>query len=423
MIATEPHRRALAARLATFGIDLFLAQRQNRFVSLDAARTLDQFMVDGHPDPERFRVFIGDIIARAALATGSSAAPIAAFGEMVALLWAESNPTAALELERLWNHLARTHKFSLLCGYSLSTFGRDSHDDGFRLVCAEHSHVIPDETYTSLATDDERDRAISVLQHKAELLREARHTLDQQQDRLRKTERLAAAGQLAASLAHEINNPLSSVINVLYLLKNAPLDPDSRALVETADSELTRVARIVRQSLSYYRVGTTSRQLDLSILAGESIAIYREKALHLGLQLFGHIAPGLHITGFPDEIRQVIDNLLLNAIEATPPTASTPGQPGRIALSVHRARRWATGQPGVRLSIADTGSGIPRDHLARIFEPFYTTKAEKGTGLGFWVVSGIVAKHDGHISIRSSTDPIHPGTVISIFFPCTLPTR
>ncbi|WP_263416358.1 ATP-binding protein [Terriglobus albidus] len=416
VIATEAHRVALAGRLSSLGIDLALARRQGRYVALDAADTLDQFMVDSHPDPERFRTVIGDVITRATRATGFSNPSVAAFGEMVALLWADSNPTAAIELERLWNAIALTHHFSLLCGYSLSTFGDDRHDEAFRLVCAEHSHVIPAETYTALLTEDERHRAISLLQHKAELLNQTRRTIQQQEDRLRKTEKLAAAGQLAASLAHEINNPLSSVINVLYLLKNAGLDPTTHALVETADSELARVARIVRQSLSYYRIGTVPRELDLSTVVDESISIYREKAARTCIHLSSRITPALRIVGFGDELRQVIDNLLLNAIEATP-------QNGRIIISLHPARRWSTLQPGVRLTIADTGSGIPRTHLARIFEPFFTTKAEKGTGLGLWVVSGIVAKHDGHINVRTSEHPARHGTVITIFFPSTLPTR
>jgi signal transduction histidine kinase len=117
------------------------------------------------------------------------------------------------------------------------------------------------------------------------------------------------------------------------------------------------------------------------------------------------------IVGFADEVRQVIDNLLLNAVEAAPNN-------GRLAISVRPSRNWKDyGQEGVRLTVADNGCGIPKEHLARIFEPFFTTKPEKGTGLGLWVVRGIVAKHDGRISIRSREAERKGGTVVSILWP------
>ncbi len=231
------------------------------------------------------------------------------------------------------------------------------------------------------------------------------------EEQLRRMEKLAAAGQLAASLAHEINNPLSSVINALYLLKRQPaLDERSAFLLETANTELQRVARIVRQSLSYYRQVETQEQVDLLVLVEQSLQIFRDKMRHANIECTTRFAPEASIAGLPDEIRQVVDNLLLNAIEAM-------SQGGRLIVSLGPSRNWRTRQRGVRLTLADTGHGIAKANLAKAFEPFFTTKGERGTGLGLWVVRGIVTKHEGAISVRSSQEPGRSGTVISILWP------
>ena len=231
------------------------------------------------------------------------------------------------------------------------------------------------------------------------------------EEQLRRMEKLAAAGQLAASLAHEINNPLSSVINALYLLKRQPtLDERSTFLVTTANSELQRVARIVRQSLSYYRQVEAQQQVDLVVLVEQSLQIFKDKFRHADIQCIIRLSPVASIFGLPDEIRQVLDNLLLNSIEAM-------SNGGRLIVSLHPSRNWRSNQRGVRLTLADTGHGISRANLDKAFEPFFTTKGEKGTGLGLWVVRGIVTKHEGGITIRSSQEQGRSGTVISILWP------
>lgn len=241
--------------------------------------------------------------------------------------------------------------------------------------------------------------------------RQTERLLQENEQRLLRTEKLAAAGQLAASLAHEINNPLSSVTNVLYLLNaNEDVSGEARNLVRTAATELARVTRIVKQSLSYYRVGVVAKQVDLGSVMEESLQIFRERFARAGIQVRTRTAPDARIIGFPDEIRQVIDNLLLNAIEAT-------SGGGQIAISVQPAWNWNKDVNGVRLTIADNGCGIPQQSLAHIFEPFFTTKAERGTGLGLWVVHGIVAKHEGRIKIRSTETASRHGTTISILWP------
>ncbi|HTJ29515.1 MAG TPA: HAMP domain-containing sensor histidine kinase [Acidobacteriaceae bacterium] len=244
-------------------------------------------------------------------------------------------------------------------------------------------------------------------------LKENERTIRWQEERLRKVEKLVAAGQLAASLAHEINNPLAAVTNALFILQNfSGLPDETNVLVNTAASELARVSRIVKQSLSYYRVDKSPKEVDLAQIVEESLRIFEEKFRKAGLTIHAKISPQTTILGFGDEIRQAIDNLLLNAVEATP-------RGGRLAVSLHRFRdrKDHSGSEFARLTIADTGSGISKDQFSHIFEPFFTTKEEKGNGLGLWVVQGIVAKHEGGIRIRSSTKSGHRGTVISILWP------
>jgi PAS domain S-box-containing protein len=229
---------------------------------------------------------------------------------------------------------------------------------------------------------------------------------------LREAEKMVAAGQLAASLAHEINNPLSVVVNMLYLLRSrSDLDPTTTGWISMASEELARVSRIISQSLSYYRVGIEAKEVDLAALIAESLQVFSDRFQRAGIAITRKITPGTSILGFSDEIRQVVDNLLFNAVEATP-------RGGCLALCLRESRSWKNrSELGARLTIADNGCGIPKANLSRIFEPFFTTKPEKGNGLGLWVVKGIVEKHGGSITIRSTDGAVRSGTAISVFWP------
>ena len=242
----------------------------------------------------------------------------------------------------------------------------------------------------------------------------AESMMHEQQARLLKVEKLASAGQLAASLAHEINNPLSSIVNILYLLETDPdLDKAVKEHITTASTELDRVSRIVKQSLSYYRVDTVPVSLVLGQITRDSLKIYGEKLQQAGITLKEDVRSESTLLGFPSELRQVIDNLLLNALQAMP-------KGGRLTVSVRDASEWrenGIARKGLRITLADTGCGIPKEIRRRIFEPFFTTKSGKGTGLGLWVIQGIVAKHEGKIQVRSSDDSGRSGTVISMFLP------
>jgi PAS domain S-box/PAS domain S-box len=166
VVATKAHRESLDERLTAFGVDVAAAIACGQFVSLDAAETLATFMVDGSPEPARFNEAIGGIITRAA----AGRQRVRAFGEMVALLWAQGNHIASIRLEELWNDLRRTRPFSLFCAYPVNSFAGETMTSQLSGVCGEHTRIIPAESYTALADADDRLRAIALLQQKARLL-------------------------------------------------------------------------------------------------------------------------------------------------------------------------------------------------------------------------------------------------------------
>ena len=184
IIATKAHRDGVAQQLASHGLNISIAIAQGRYVALDAAETLRKFMIAGQPDSERFSAVIGEVIERARKAVGREDARVAIFGEMVALLWAEGKRDAAIRVEQLWNSLADTHAFSLRCAYPMIGFsGRDS-SEPFLKICAQHSRVLPAESYLSLIAEEERQRAVAQLQQKAQSL-EAETALHQSEQRFR----------------------------------------------------------------------------------------------------------------------------------------------------------------------------------------------------------------------------------------------
>jgi PAS domain S-box-containing protein len=232
------------------------------------------------------------------------------------------------------------------------------------------------------------------------------------EEALRASEKLAATGRLAASIAHEINNPLASVTNILYLLnKNASLDHEARKFVTLAESELARVTHITRQTLAFYRESARPAPVSPAMLLDEVLALYTRNISERLITVERKYEFTGFISGFPGELRQVVSNLLLNAIEAVPVD-------GTIRVHLYRSRDLTREEgDGVHLVIADNGPGIPRELRRRIFEPFFSTKGEKGTGLGLWVSQGIIEKHGGRIRVRSSVRPQQSGTVFSVFLP------
>ncbi|HKE31865.1 MAG TPA: ATP-binding protein [Candidatus Angelobacter sp.] len=230
------------------------------------------------------------------------------------------------------------------------------------------------------------------------------------EEALRRSEKLAATGQLAASIAHEINNPLAAVTNVLYILRTHPeLTDQLTQHVNTAERELARVIHITRQTLAFYREFSRPVMTSVPDLLEEVLSIYNRKIDEQGITIHKRFRDVEELRAFPGELRQVFSNLVLNALEALPGA-------GTISIRVRRAT-GVHGNPGIRITVADTGTGIALEDMPRIFEPFFTTKESRGTGLGLWVSLGIVHKHDGSIRVRSSARESRHGTCFVVFIP------
>lgn len=232
------------------------------------------------------------------------------------------------------------------------------------------------------------------------------------EDVLHATEKLATTGRLAAAIAHEINNPLEGVTNLLYLLENHPsLDATARRYARMAQEEVARVARIARQTLAFYREPSVPVEVNVAELLDGLLELYAHKVQSHQITLHKQLESTHSITASPGEVRQVLSNLIGNALDAV-------AEGGTIKIHVFPSRDWRhPWQEGVRISVADNGSGIPPQHLHSIFDPFFTTKGEKGTGLGLWVSHGIVQKYGGSIHVHSSVRLSHRYTCFSVFFP------
>jgi PAS domain S-box-containing protein len=229
---------------------------------------------------------------------------------------------------------------------------------------------------------------------------------------LRKAEKLSATGRLAASIAHEINNPLESLTNLVYLLqRNESLDNSARNYLRLAQGELHRAAHVTKQMLAFHRHSSNPEIVNLTELLDTVLDLYSPAARSAGVSVVRRYEGVNTICAFPEEIHQVFANVIRNAIEAVP-------QGGTITLHVFASQEWnGVRRPGARVVIADTGSGISPENRERIFDPFFTTKGENGTGLGLWISGGIILKHGGSIRVRSSTRCDHSGTVFNVFLP------
>jgi PAS domain S-box-containing protein len=234
------------------------------------------------------------------------------------------------------------------------------------------------------------------------------------EEALRRNEKLATAGRLAAAVAHEINNPLEAVTNLIYLSRHHPDRQDQ--YLEMAEREIQRVAAVAQQMLGFVRESSLPSPLNVASTLDDVLKLYLRQLSEKHIQIGKHYDPAEEIHGFAGELRQLFSNLILNALDAL-------ADGGRLTLRVAPGREWSNGNGtaghsmGVRITIADNGSGIhPRD-LTHIFEPFYSTKGDAGTGLGLWLSHGIVQKHEGSIRVRSRTAPNSSGTLFSIFLP------
>ncbi len=234
------------------------------------------------------------------------------------------------------------------------------------------------------------------------------------EEALRKTEKLAATGRLAASIAHEINNPLEAITNLLYLLSNhSGLEEPALGYVQMAEHEVKRIAEITQQTLRFYRQSTQAARASLEELLDSVLSLHQVRLGNKGIRVEREYEPGIDLFCFAGELRQVFANLIANAIDAMP-------EGGRLLVRARQSQNWRRPQVGgVRFVIADTGSGMTAAVRKRIFEAFFTTKEVTGTGLGLWVSAEIVEKHGGSFRVKSrvAEGGRDGGTVFELFVP------
>jgi signal transduction histidine kinase len=228
-----------------------------------------------------------------------------------------------------------------------------------------------------------------------------------------KSEKLAVTARFASSMAHEINNPLEAMMNLVYLLAPLQTSPETRAHIATLEDQLQGLRRIAAHALKFHRDGNKPAEFKLNAVLREVLDFYHPQAERQGIMVHQRFETDGTILAFRSEIVQVVTNLLLNAFDATPPG-------GKVIIHLYPAPRWLCeihNSHGYCLSIADSGSGIESQDRARIYQPFFTTKGERGTGLGLWVSAGIVNRIGGSIRVWSARRPGRSGTCFSVFLP------
>jgi len=233
---------------------------------------------------------------------------------------------------------------------------------------------------------------------------------------LHTTERLATVGRMAATIAHEINNPLEAVTNLVFLAQSCMSDDKGKMFLQQAQQELARVALLTKQTLGFYRETKGARELTLGELVTPLVSVFSARARNKQISIETQIRRDPKLQGIPGEIRQLFANLLNNSIDAAP-------NRGRIVIRVSSAReRTGAERDGVRLTVCDNGPGIAFELRKKLFEPFFTTKKEVGTGLGLWVSTNVVRKHEGTIRVRSSMETGKSWTAFSVFLPLSSPS-
>lgn len=229
-------------------------------------------------------------------------------------------------------------------------------------------------------------------------------------------EKLAVAGRLAATIAHEIHNPLDSVANLIYLLQQGTSAEETEQFLDLAQSELARVTQISRSMLSLYRESKAPVPIDLKDVLEDLLLLMERRFQELGVEVTSEIPAHVVIEGFPAELRQVFTNLITNAAEAA-------GYGGTVhvrvipkcSAGVDGAGSDGAEAAGALVEISDSGPGIPADVAEHLFQPFFTTKGERGTGLGLWVSQGIIRKHGGSLELRSRESAADHGAVAAVF--------
>ena len=418
LIATRAHRDGVEARLRRRGVDLKDLKTGGRYHPLDAQQTLSLFMVDGTPDPQRFAATIGPVIR---MARGGDRW-VLAFGEMVALLWAEGNREAAIRLEELWNDLAQHETFALLCAYPISHFNEAGYANQFADINSAHSWITPAESY-SIVEGGERNRVISALQQKAAALEAESKQRGILEAALRsKIDELAEVDrrkdEFLAMLGHELRNPLAPVTTALQIMRIHENEPGrvarSREIVERQIEHMTRliddlldVSRITRG-----KIELREQPLLLSSVIERAVESARplidERGHRVALDL-----PAEPVTFLADPARlaQVFANLLNNAAKYT-------DVGGRIWLRARVERNE------IVVGVKDDGPGLTKELRKHAFDLFMQgpqtrARARGGLGIGLTLVRRLVELHGG--TVEALSEGPGKGTEFVVRLPLRLP--
>ena len=422
VVSKSERHEGLDARLRARGLDPAAERLSGRLVMLDAAETLSGFMDGDVPEPARFVEVVGGLVGR----VSAAGRRVRIFGEMVALLWAEGRPDAALRLEALWNELQRSRPFLLFCAYPMSCFGGESHAGPLGHVCSSHSRVIPAESYTAHAGADERLLAIVELQRKAALLaaevaerreaeaalRRLKEDLEREADerqRLLVREREARAqaeeanrlkDEFLATVSHELRTPLTAIIGWSHMLGQAGLDEATvlRGL-ETIERNAKAQAQLVDDILDVSRIVTGKLRLsiapvDLAAVVNAAIDSVQPAAESKGIRLEVTLDPAARRdSGDAGRLQQVVWNLLSNAIKFTEAG-------GEVGVRLRRAGA------SVELLVCDDGCGVSAEFLPFVFDRFRQadgtcTRLHGGLGLGLAIARHLVELHGGTITATS----------------------
>jgi len=396
VIATRPHLNGLERRLKPLGV------HPGQYIALDAADTLAKLMVDEGPDERRFADVIGNVIRQAGHDGGRR---VYAFGEMVALLWEQGRYEAAIRLEELWNGLAGTHSFSLLCAYPMDSFRNVEHAKPFLDVCNAHSRVRPTESFSETTAPEELHRQVALLQQKAAALEtEVAKRVRLEAELQKKLEQLAEVDrrkdEFLAMLGHELRNPLAAIVTAVELMR---LRSDDSAFLSRTREIVARqsatMSRLVDDLLDVSRITRGKIELRKETLLLRPLV---ERALELVRSLIderSHLltvelpTDPVSLSGDAARLVQILSNLLHNAAKYT-----NPG--GNIALS---ARRDGT---DLLLCVRDDGIGMTAELREVVFEPFVQApgsrdNARGGLGIGLTLVRNLVSLHGGSIEALS----------------------
>jgi signal transduction histidine kinase len=455
VIATAAHRDAFSRRLGSEGFDVEGASRDGWLTMLDARETLSTFMIDGMPDPERFRAAVGPVIERAILRSGNPVVRL--YGEMVDLLWKDGNTEGAIRLEDLWNALERHYTFSLLCAYAMDNFYKSSDQERFQEICRQHTHVIPTESYIRADGDarlveitllQQRARALEAeIEHRRDLEERLRATLAARQraeaaarqserelkaalaerESLLERERAARAhaeradrakSEFLAKMSHELRTPLNAIgghVQLIELGLHGPVTDAQREALLRVERSQRHLLALINDVLNLTRIETgrveyAVEEVPLAPLLSEVVSMLEPLLSAKGLTCDMTVTTGAAaMRADREKVHQIVLNLLTNAIKFTP-------RGGRITVE---AAPCPDSPANTCVRVRDTGVGIPAGHLERVFEPFVQLVSkpafrQDGVGLGLAISRDLARGMGGDLT---ATSTVAVGSTFTLVLP------